>query len=404
MNENEQNHSKRAAGVITTAALVSIFLLAFVNALPSTMINKVIDEWSLEGAGEGLMASLASIGFMFSLVVIPLIQGRIQKLTTLIVACALQAVLLFFGGISPTFLMFGAAFVFLGFSGGFLDANGNSIIVDVRKNESAKYLGYLHGLYGVGFTLAPLLFLWFLRGNDEWRIIFYVLAAASMLTAIIMFLVTRSGGKKGSDTSIREHKLKASDLTEYLRNKRNIYLVFASIFATFALGGVMIWIVRYMTIRFDAEDLGQVSLSAFWLCATVNRFVLSQVVKRAPMKFFALGAVFYAVFLAVGLISANPIVLCIMIGAVGFCGGHFMPVLVSQCAVGYEGRTSFTTSVIMFVMGCVRIITPLMMAYVGTQVSLIAGMIIPIAAALLATLFGFLVLRVEGKAEKEAIV
>ena len=395
MSENEQNYTKKAAGVITTAALASIFTYSFVMALPNTIINEVVNEWNLEGASEGLMSSLISIGFIFALIIIPLIQGRTQKVTILIAACLLQASLLFIGGLVPTFLMFGISCALLGFSGGFIDTNANSIIVDVRKSESPKFLGYLHGLFGVGSLIAPLLFLWLLLTTGNWRVIFYTLTAISMLTALLIFLITHGSGKKGEETSIQEDKMKFADMSVYLRNKRNIYLALAGIFCTLSLVGVIVWIVRYMTIRFDAGELGAISISAFWLLATVNRFAMSQIVKRAPMKFFALGATFYAVFLAIGIVSANPYVLCVMVGLVGFCGGHFIPVLVSQCAAGYEGKTSFTTSFIMFVMSGSRIVTPLLMAYVGTQISLIVGMIIPIAAALIAACFGILVLKAE---------
>jgi len=144
----------------------------------------------------------------------------------------------------------------------------------------------------------------------------------------------------------------------------------------------MVWIVRYMTLRYDAAELGALSITVFWVCATANRFLLAQVIKRAPMKFFALGAFLSAVLVFTGVISGNPVVLCVLMGVLGFCCGHFVPVLVSESAVGYEGRTTFTTSIIMFVMSVGRIVAPIMMAYTSTHISLDLAMMLPVVAAL----------------------
>jgi len=384
--------SRRAARAVTIAASVTIFTYSFVLAPANTLINEVVTEFSLTGASEGLKSSLLSVGFMLSLFTIPLIQGRAQKLTMIVAACALQAVMLLASGAAPTFLLFGISCVILGFSGGFVDTFTNSAVVDVHKAESARYLGYIHGLFGIGSLLAPLLFFWLLRHTD-WRVVFYTISGASAVTALFVYLLTiRRGGERAMPAS-REQLFKMSDLLDYMRRKRNIALALACFFSTVAQGGVLAWIVRYMTLRFDAAELGAMAFSAFWVCATINRFCFSQTIKKAPMKYFTVGAILHGVFLTAGVVSASPIVLCVMVGAVGLSGGHFFPVLISEFATGYEGKTSFTTSLMMFIAGLSRIVTPVLVAYTSTQVSLFIGIMIPAAAAFVAAVCGWLVVR-----------
>ena len=389
MDKRVINGKRNAAGVVTTAALVTIFAYAFILAPSHTLINEVVAEFSLEGAGQGLMSNLLSVGFMLSLFIIPVMQGRAQKLTLIIAASVLQAVMLAAGGASPTFFLFGTSCVILGFSGGFIDTYCNSAVVDVRKTESSRYLGYMHGLFGVGSLIAPFLFIWLLR-SMQWRGIFYILAGISAATALFVAIAARGKAGKDSAPTISEHLFKKTDLMDYLRKKRNLALVLACFFSTVAQGGVMAWIVRYMTLRFDAADLGALSFSIFWVCATVNRFGFAQFVKNAPMKFFALGSVLHCVLLTVGVYSASPVVLCVMIGALGLIGGHFFPVLISEFAKGYEGRTSFTTSVMMFIASISRIVAPVLIAYTSSSISLTFGILIPAAAALLAAVSGWL--------------
>ena len=380
MNETVQNKDK-AAGVITTAALVSIFIYSIVVSLPGILINEVVDAFSLEGTDEGLMGALTSLGFMLSLFFTVLVQGRVHKSTVLIIAFAAQAVMLFVCGFSPTFLIFCFGCLFIGFSGGFIDTSANSAVVDIRKEESARYLGYLHGLFGVGSLSAPLIYIWVQRYID-WRGAHYALAIASMIAVLFMCLLVRGLGQEHSSAAVREHLFTKADLIDYLRVHRNVALSLAGFFAMYAIACTMVWIVRYMTLSYDAAELGVLSISIYWICSTVNRFTLAQIIKRAPMKFLALGALLSATALIIGIFSGNPIVFCIMMGIFGFCSGHFIPVLISECASGYEGRTTFTTSWIMFVMCIARIISPLMIAFLSTQVSLTAGMMLPVIAAL----------------------
>jgi fucose permease len=357
------------------------------------LINDVVEAFSLQGTDEGLMGAMTSLGFMISLVFTVLVQGRVKKITILIAASTAQALMLLFSGLSPTFIFFCIGCTFIGFSGGFIDSTANSAIVDVRKHESTKYLGYLHGLFGVGSLSAPIIYIWAQQYVD-WRGVHYSLAIASLLVAALAFIVTRRTGKNERDKPAeREHLFTKKDLLAYLRIRRNVALSAAGFFAMFSIACVMIWIVRYMTLRYDAAGLGVLSISVYWVCSTLNRFFLSQLIKRAPMKFFALGAALSTAALLVGIFSGSPVVFCVMMGVFGFCSGHFIPVLISECAKGYEGHTTFTTSFLMFVMCIARVVSPIMIAFVSTQFSLTLGMMLPVAAALAAVFCGLFTIQ-----------
>jgi len=394
MNETLQSDNKRAAGVITTSAFVSLFVYSLVVSLPAILINEVVDAFSLEGTDEGLMGALTSFGFLISIFFVVLVQGRAQKITVLVIALIMQALVLAFCGFSHTFLLFCIGCTLIGFSGGFIDTFCNSAVVDAQKEERAKYLGFLHGLFGVGSLLAPILFVWALIYMD-WRGVHYALAAASVLVVIFIFLITRGVLKKNEAVTAREHLFTKADIITHLRNKHNVILAFASFFAMFTIACTMMWIVRYMTVRYDAADLGALSITVYWICSTINRFLSSKFTKRAPMKVFTLGAILSGIFLLIGILSGSPVVLCVMIGAVGFCSGHFVPVLISSSSVGNEGRTTFTTSFIMFVMCLSRISAPIIMAFFSTHISLTYSMIIPVVSALAVAVFGWLAIKTE---------
>jgi len=389
MSETADNKAKKAAGRITAAAIMALVVYSFVMALPSTLINEVIEAFSLEGTGEGLMLGLINIGYLASLLVVPWFQGRVRKTVLLTAACLLQSVMLSMIGAAPVFLLFGAACVLLGAGESFIDTYCSSIIIDVRKEESAKYLGYIHGIFGIGSIIAPLL-IYRLLSYTDWRGIHYAIAVASLLATVCIALLLRNKGGSGAGVIVSEQKLKMKDLKEYFRRRRNIILSVSGILSAMSQAGVLSWIVRYMTLRFDSAQLGAVATSAFWLCATITRLFLSRIIKRSPMKVYSTGALLYGVFIAAGVFSGNAMVLCVAVGAAGLCGGLFIPVLVGQFAVGYEDRTSFTTSVAVFVTGIPRIAAPLLIAFVSAKGSLLSGMMIPAVTAIAAGACGLL--------------
>ncbi len=384
----------KAAGKITAAAFVSIFVFAVAFSLTSVTVNEIVSEFSLSGTSEGFMSSFMSFGGLLALIIAPFAQGRVNKLAMLVLAGALQGVALIVCGVSGQFFLFCAACAFMGIGGNIVDAYANSAVVDVRKAQAPKYLGYLHGLYGIGSLLAPLSIYALLQALN-WRGVYGIVAAVMLLSAAAVFFMTR-GSRSELAAAVEETKITKADFREYLGQRRNVFLCLTGAFATMAQTGVLVWAVRYMTLRFDAEGMGALSLSAFWICATVSRFLVVRF-KIAPMRLLIWGSLIGGVFIVAGVLSASAYVMCVMTGALGFAIGNIMPVLFSECAKGYEGRTTFTTSAMMLVMLVTRIIIPLLMAYFSAYVSVSLGMLLPAAFSFIAAGFGFWTVRVSDK-------
>ena len=85
--------------------------------------------------------------------------------------------------------------------------------------------------------------------------------------------------------------------------------------------------------------------------------------------------------------------MCLCCGLLGLATGHFMPMMVAECARGYQGSTTLTTSMYMFVTGIARVVVPILMADLSDAVSIQVGMSVPIFAGLLVILFAAGALR-----------
>ena len=373
MNKAEQN--ARSVKTITGIVLSSITLYSFSYSIITVMINEVVNGFSLSGVSEGMMSSMFSLGSMVALLAAPLIQGRVAKMTVLISATALQALMLMFCGLSPVFVLFCVSCSFLGVGGGLADAYSNSLLVDVHREKSTRYLGYLHGLFGVGSLLAPLLILLGL-GLVGWQGVFLMLATVLLIGVAILSMIVKRSHRTDMKQVAREKVVNPADLLEYVKNPRNIAVIATAVCITASQTGVLVWVSRYMALRFEAEAMGAVSISLFWICATINRFTVTRA-QLAPARLFAVGAIMGALFLGAGIFSNSALGMCIAMGGVGLCTGHFMPLLFSECTRGFEGRTTFATSVLLVAVGVIRSVMPLVMAFIAAAVSMVASMLLP---------------------------
>ena len=379
---------RQVTGMLVLAAVV----YALVNTLISVLINEIIDAFALAGTAQGVMSSMLSLGMMFALLATPALQGRIGKLTMLLLAGLLQSVTLVLSGASPNFAVFAAASVLLGLGCGWLDSYMNSCMVDVHPVDSPRYMGMLHGMFGIGSLLAPLLIRAMLFFTS-WRGVFYITAGVMLAAMACVFFVNRRVKRAGGVANAQESRLTARNVMDYLKKRRNLLLLAFGLFTAMTQSGVTCWIVRYMTLKFNAELLGATCITAFWICATVNRFFTPRIRMR-PLTLCILGALLSAGCLLVCVLTQSALAACVMVGGVGLFSGHFMPMLLIEGAEGYQGSTTLTTSVMMLVMGAARVAIPLMMAFATNAVSVEASMLLPAGAALLGALCGFLALRV----------
>lgn len=376
--------NERVVKGITVAILVTSFAYAFANSITAVLINEIVDAFTLTGAAQGLLSSMLSLGQMVAFLLNPLFQGRVSKMTMLLLSGLLQVVVLLVSGFAPTFVLFALAMVVLGMGGGWLDGGINSCMIDYHPADNPKYLGLLHGIYGIGSLLAPLAIQWLLLAM-AWQSVLCCIAGLILLAMVLVALARKGAGRTDIQKSVQEERLTPRQVWAYLKNGRNLLLLGCAALTTMVQAGVNCWIVRYMFLAYDQAALGATCLTIYWIAATINRFLAPRL-RVKPLVMLSGGALLSALFLSVGIFSGSAIVMCVCMGLVGLVTGHFIPMIVSVSAEGYHGSTTLTTSMSMFVMGIVRVVLPLAMAALTDSVSVAAGMSLPAIAGVLAAL------------------
>lgn len=387
----ESRSNSRVIRIITIAILSALFAYGFVGSISNVLVNEIIDAFSLTGTAQGLSASLMNMGSLIALFVTPLLQGRIRKTKMIVLSGLLQVAALCVAGSAAGFILFATANAVTGIGCGWLDTYANSCIVDLHPQNSTRYLGWLHGIFGVGSLIAPLAIRWIL-GWSNWRGVYFAFAGVMLLSVGCIAFTSRKVENTGALSNTQESRLTLKEVGVYLTVKRNVLLLLTTVMTNMVQTGLTCWIARYMFLAYGEVALGATCLTLFWIAATASRFVMPRL-KLRPLTIVMVGAFCATVLLSGGILSGSATVMCVAVCLCGFVTGPFMPMLIAECATGYQGKTTLTTSLMMIVGGVARLAVPLLTASVTSAVSATAGMLVPAAFAVLAGVLSLAALR-----------
>lgn len=386
-------NNKSGVQAATASLLVLIMSFAFTNSLMGILLNHMIDEYSLVSVQQGFMNSMVSLGSLLAVLMVPVIQGRVKKTVMLSASALLQAAMLMATGLAPSFFILLTACLFLGLAGGWLDNYTNSCIMDIHKTNSAHYMGMLHGFYGLGAVLTPLL-VQALLYSMNWRGTYLVVGSLALGAAVFFLLVARFQRSIFRSTADAEQKLSTQHITRYFKDRYSLLVVMCCFFYSATQSGLLGWMVRYMKIEFQNETLGAISLSVFWLFATISRFFAPRI-KAAPMTLISVGFAVSIVAHTAGVLLGNPLLMVVFTAINGLATGHCVPLIIHESVVRHPGMTSTATSISMLVVKLAMMTTPLLMATISS-ISMQTAMLIPSVCTAGALLFALAAIR-EGK-------
>lgn len=188
--------------------------------------------------------------------------------------------------VHPPYPVLVVVFILAGLGNGFLDSGWNAWIGDMANAN--EVMGFLHGFYGLGATIAPLCATTMItKGNLPWYYWYYLMigAAAIELTVSVHSFWAASGAKfrednartsgEAGDSRLREATLKrpAARVTWLCA----LFLL-GYVGAEVALGG---WIVVFMMRqRAGSAFASGMTATGFWMGITVGRLVLGFVTPR----------------------------------------------------------------------------------------------------------------------------
>ncbi|HTK07714.1 MAG TPA: MFS transporter [Ktedonobacteraceae bacterium] len=243
--------------------------------LPSIMKQYAVNESTI-----GLLFLASTCGYLIASFNVGTLMEKFGSWQTL-----LLGIVLFLLGtgtliLQPPFTILPAAYFFIGMGVAIIDPGLNIYIASLPQNTAL--LNYLHGFYGIGALLGPIIASALLALSFGWNSIYVFWFAVALLLLASFSIIFRDWRQTQASDGEKGQK---STLSIILRSR---YVWIAAIFMLFYVGGeVTLGNWSYSLLTQDRHGLALISgwiVSGYWLGLTLGRLLLGSVAKQIGDK------------------------------------------------------------------------------------------------------------------------
>ena len=314
---------------------IAMFFIAFIFlAIPSAVTSvgwpAIRDEFGLRQDAIGPLLIMGTIGHLIS----GAFNGRLMYLLgarkLLLAAILTFAISLFGYGFAPVWaVMLGMGLVG-GWAAGTIDATVNTIVA-ARFNE--RIMNWLHGFFGVGATLGPLVISLVIVLGSDWRGGAFTFGTLLLILFLVLAffpaLLSNTSGAEQDDANVGEESAVSGLAT--LRYP----IVWIAVLFFFVYGGIEVsigqWAFTLLTeSRGVTDEAARFWVSAYWGTFTFGRFLFGVISPWLPAKVWLRGCVTLTALSLILLLFPNSKLLALLsLALVGIVQAPIFATLIS---------------------------------------------------------------------------
>lgn len=311
------------------------------DAAPGALIPYMEEDYRIGYAIVSLIFVANAVGFIAAAPLSQALQARLGRAKTLVLAESVMMAAYIMLVCRPPFPVVVVSFLFLGL--GIATNLAPNNVFAANLSNSTTSLGCLHGSYGIGATISPLMATALVTHNHPWSTFYFISLSITSFNLILAFFSFRNYEKDSpavnllrptasnpNPSSSRSKLLKAA-----LTNKTTILgalFIFCYQGAEVSISG---WVISFLiSYRHSSPAYVGYVTSGFWGGITLGRFLLShpahKVGEKRAVFFLILGATCFQ--LLVWLVP-NVIGEAVAVSVVGLLLGPIYP-----CAMAVFSR------------------------------------------------------------------
>ena len=269
---------------------IGFVLLAMPGAIPGVGWPAIRDEFGLRQDSIGLWLVMGTVGHLVSGAFNGRLMYRLGAKNLLAVAMLIFAFSLYGYWLSPSWLLLVIMGLIGGWAAGTIDATGNTVVA-ARYDE--RIMNWLHGFFGVGATLGPLVISLVIAFGSDWRGSAFVFGTLLIiLLAVLLIFNPMSDADATQSAKAKVGEESATSGRETLAQP----IVWIAILFFFVYGGIEVSIGQWaFTIFTESRGLSDASarfwVSVYWGTFTIGRFVFGFISPWLPAKTWLRGCV-----------------------------------------------------------------------------------------------------------------
>lgn len=266
--------------------LLSTCLMNFGNGLndaaPGALIPYMEKDYGIGYAIVSLIFVTNAIGFISAAPIAQALQARLGRAKTLVLAQVVITLGYIMLVCKPPFPVVVVAFFFLGI--GMASNLCPNNVWCANLSHSTTALGCLHGSYGIGGTIGPLMATGLVTHGTPWSTFYFIVLAVALFNLVLAFVSFRNYEKdtpvvnllQATASNPAPSASRSRLLKEAFRNKTTVLgalFIFCYQGAEVSISG---WVISFLiSYRHSSPaHVGYVT-SGFWAGITLGRFLLS---------------------------------------------------------------------------------------------------------------------------------
>jgi MFS family permease len=361
---------KKAVSRMTWGVFVLMFMISMNSTLLGPLLTDIINEYRLQDWMQGALSAAQSADSVAALGLGLLLAGKIQKPVILLVSIGMAALSMLGAGLRPELVVLVGLYLAYGLAKGLTDSLASASIADMHKGrKQASRMGILHGAYGEGGLLAPVLIVQLKNAGTAWNNVYLVFAGITLTVFLVFFWVFASTRRGIRPYFEKTQWLSLAAIGRFFRFRRNLLLLGSILGFSFYQIGYFLWIGHYVETTLGDAAMGAVALSLFWIGTALSRILVPSL-NISPVKAIVWSNVIAALSALTGIwsMSIPVIIVCSLIA--GFANGATNSLLLYIGCSWFKEHTTLVSTMIFLAMYAGQIISPLAVGAVSAGTTL----------------------------------
>ncbi|KAK4239270.1 major facilitator superfamily domain-containing protein [Achaetomium macrosporum] len=267
------------------ATIYSFTLLGMTDAVVGALLPYIEEYYSISYTVVSLLFLSPFVGYLLAALLNNQIHHHFGQRGVAILAPIARLVGIVPLVFHPPYPVLPVVLLFTGFGNGIEDSAFNAWIGNMQRAN--ELLGFLHGAYGLGATISPLIATAMVtRGGLPWYSFYYVMIGLDGLAWLLLVpAFWRATAKVHREAHMHANRGKRTTTRAALRSPVTwivAVILLGYVGAEVALGG---WIVTFMLrVRHAERFIAGLTVTFFWLGLTIGRVVLGFVTESIGEK------------------------------------------------------------------------------------------------------------------------
>ena len=319
-----------------------LFLVVFVNGFEAggyqASLYEIGQTYDLSVTHMGLFASVELLATMLAPLVLGSWADRTDKLKDILLLLVVQALFALSVFFSTKQMVFVVGIFFLGLTTSALQFIAIAALADRYPVSGKKKIGFITSMYAFGALVAPLIISYYLKRNVDWRALFLMIAAGTII-AIVGITVSKNGEEE-----------KAEGTKEETEGYGNFVLI----------GVLLLCVVMFIYVGFEngfaffvdtlftdvfKSSLGKYALSLFWAVMIPSRILVGYFSRYSQKILLASVIAIPVVTAALSLAPNGYVVMALCIPLSLACGAIY-PCVLTTVLKFTGGKTATATGMI----------------------------------------------------------